>query len=341
MQRRSCCGVIPRAFAKPQVKVLYVTSENRASLTDKVYQYLSGQLAGRALAIGDRINPRAVAEQLDVSRTTINKALARLEAEGWLTSDDARRPIVTKRPGKRRASPAANFEFSNRTDATYEAILERILKGELQPSEIVKERPLGQTLGVNPATVRRAAEWLCNDGLMERLPRRGWRVATVSAHDLKDIYQIRVLLEPLAIKGTVARMSDEVLADLERETRRLITQGEKATVYDRRRADLRFHQAIAMTSGNRMLAATIEPLVRKALLVTTVGFRYGRASQSFEEHLDILRALKSRDGALAAKRLKSHLRQAQKFNLELWERQSRFPLVADDSRSGPPGRGIT
>jgi DNA-binding GntR family transcriptional regulator len=93
-------------------------------------------------------------------------------------------------------------------------------------------------------------------------------------------------------------------------------------VYDRREADHYFHKTISEASGNSILASTVEPLVRKALIITTVGFRYGRAARSFEEHRDIVLALRGRDEKLAVKRIKSHLRNAMRFNAEIWERQT-------------------
>jgi DNA-binding GntR family transcriptional regulator len=281
-----------------------------------------GQLACRQLKAGDRISARAVADELGVSRTTVNKAINRLESSGYVTPDEGRHPVVAKLPSSKLTVHTPNeFEFANQTDSTYEALLERILRGELHPGEVIKERPLGQLLGVNPATVRRAAEWLQNDGLVERLPRRGWRVSKLSARDLKDVYQIRLVLEPLAVEGAVLRITDETLDELERETDRLIDLGERATVFDRRQADHHFHLTLCEASGNRILTQTLEPLIHKALLVTTVGFRYGRSSRSFEEHREILTALQARDAPLAIKRLKEHLRTALRFNVEIWERQ--------------------
>lgn len=294
----------------------------RISLTDKVYQYLLAQLAARSLAVGDRINARVIAEELQVSRSTVNKAIDRLEAGGWARPDDGRHPVVARLPTQKlTVHDETEFGFANQTDSAYEALLERILRGDLRPGEIVKERPLGQLLGVNPATIRRAAEWLCNDGLVERLPRRGWQVSTLSARDLKDVYQIRLLLEPLAIEAAVLRITEDELDELERETRRLIDLGEHATVYDRRQADHHFHHTLCHASGNRILSAVLEPLIHKALLVTTVSFRYGRSTRSFEEHAEILAALRARDAKESVKRLRDHLRNALKFNVEIWERQ--------------------
>jgi DNA-binding GntR family transcriptional regulator len=294
---------------------------HRQSLTDKVYQHLKAQLAGRTLKVGDRVNARQIAAELNVSRTTANKAIDQLIADGLVTTDESRHPVVAALPAKLKVL-ASPFEFLNQTDSTYELMLERLLRGQYGPGEILKERPLAIEIGVNPATVRRAAEWLKTEGLLERLPRRGWRVTMLSPRDLKDVYRIRMLLEPTAVAGAVHRITDDQLDDLEQQTQRMIELGERATVYDRREADHYFHKTICEASGNDILASTVEPLVRKALIITTVGFRYGRATRSFEEHRDILSALRGRDEKLAVKRIKSHLRNAMKFNAEMWERQT-------------------
>lgn len=292
----------------------------RRSLTDKVYQHLRAQLAARVLNVGDRVNARQIATDLSVSRTTANKAIEQLIRDGLVTTDSSRHPIVTALPAKLKVHQASPFEFQNQTDSTYELLLERLLRGDFGPGEIVKERPLAIEIGVNPATVRRAAEWLRTEGLLERLPRRGWRVMMLSQRELKDVYAIRILLEPLAILRAVHRITEDQLEELERQTQRMIELGEQATALDRREADHFFHKTISEASGNTILAGTLEPLIRKALIVTTVGFRYGRAARSFEEHREILRALRARDEKGSTSRMKYHLRNALKFNAEIWDR---------------------
>lgn len=293
----------------------------RESLADKVYQYLKTQLANRQRAVGDRLNARQIAVELDVSRTTINKAIERLIEDGLVKVNESRHPVVATLPAKLKIHDTNEFEFSNQTDSTYEILLEKILRGDLGPGEIVKERPLAIDLGVNPATLRRAAEWLRGDGLLERLPRRGWRVSLLSPRDIRDAFDIRLLLEPRAVTEAVHWITEDDLDHLEEEADRLINLGESATVYERREADSRFHQTICQASGNRMLTETLEPLIRKVLLITTVSFRYGRASRSFEEHKIVIKAMRDRNEKEAAKHIKAHLRNAKKFNAELWDRR--------------------
>ena len=292
----------------------------RQSLADKVYEHLKAQLAGRSLSLGDRLHARRIAEELGVSRTTVNKAVDRLIEAGWVKPDQGRHPVVIALPPQLKLHEAPTFEFANQTDSTYELLLDRILRGDLAPGVLIKERPLAMELGVNPATVRRAAEWLRNDGFLERLPRRGWQVSLLTARDLKDAYHIRLLLEPLAISGAIHRISEKQLDELEEDAVRMIEFGEKATVYERRNSDYNFHKTLCEASGNRMLIESLEPLIRKVLLVTTVGFRYGRAERSFEEHRDVIRSIRNRGEKEAVNQIKNHLRKALRFNAEMWER---------------------
>lgn len=291
----------------------------RLSLAEKVYQHLRTKLAGRELNVGDRVNARQIATELSVSRTTVNKAIERLVQDKLVAIDAARHPIVASLPAKLKVYLSPQFEFSNQTESTYELLLERILRGDFGPGEVIKERRLAMDVGVNPATIRRAAEWLRRDGLLELLSRRGWRVSLLSPRDLKSTYQVRLLLEPLAVAAAVHRITSQELENLTQDTDRLIELGERATVYDRREADHQFHKVICIASANRTLSEILVPLIRRVLLITTVGFRYGRSLRSFEEHRGILEALAARDEKESVKRIKVHLRNAMKFNAEMWE----------------------
>ena len=161
----------------------------RQSLADRVFDHLVTTLATRKLRIGARLNARTITDELAVSRTTVNKAIERLVDKGWVKSNEKGRPVVAAYPGRKKVPPTGEtgFDFSNQTDSTYEVILERVLRADYEPGEVLKERPLAAELKVNPATVRRAAEWLRNDGLLVRVPRRGWRVALIETRDVSKI----------------------------------------------------------------------------------------------------------------------------------------------------------
>jgi DNA-binding GntR family transcriptional regulator len=291
----------------------------RTLLADRVYEHLLDQLSARQMPLGAKVNPATIARELGMSRTTVNKALARLTDEGWLQPDQSRRSVVVAYPRPRKKTEQRPFAFANQTEQTYELILERILRGDLPPGEVLKERRLAQEMGVNAVTVHRAAEWLSKDGLLVRRPRSGWQVVALRLIDLKDVYRIRLLLEPMAVERATPRITDGLLDELEADCVRMMGEGEEAGVYNRRRADMRFHQALAEASGSRMLAATLEPLIRRSILTTTVRFRFGRVSESFAQHREVIRGLRARNRELAVAAIKHHLRDALQQNVRVWE----------------------
>jgi len=169
------------------------------------------------------------------------------------------------------------FKFSSVTDATFQALLGQILRGAYKPGHVLKELPLATELGVTTTTVKRAAEWLAGAGLLTRLPRRGWQVVRLDDRDLQSVYRLRGALESLAVARAVKRLSAGTLAELRAENERLSKVVPHARFGDARHqeyieADYNFHRTLLDAAGNRILTETVDPLIRKSLLITTFTF---------------------------------------------------------------------
>lgn len=297
----------------------------RPLLVDRVHEYLVGQLAAKRLPLGSHLNAERVASSLGASRTTVNKAISRLIDDGYVRPDINRRPIVSAYPPEHLAPTEPSFAFANQTERTYEAILARLQRGDLAPGESLKESRLARELGVNAVTVHRAAEWLCNDGVLIRLRRRGWQVVKLGLDELDDVFRIRQLLEPLAIRYAVLLMPQEALDELDALTARMLATGDQAEAFERRQADFDFHRGLAVASGHHILVETLEPLIRKLLMLTIAenrGDGPGTVHDDWQEHQAILEALRQRDEAEAIRAMKTHLRNAQHRIASRWERRA-------------------
>ena len=293
----------------------------RKILSEEVYFHLRSQLATDKYGVGDRLNVRQIAEEFNVSRTTTKKAVVQLVEDGWATTDESRQPRISKRPPKCADRDVSQFEFTNQTDATYDGLLDRILRGEFAPGETINEHPLAAELGVNTATVRRAAEWLHKDGILERLPRRGWKITALSGERLRDAYDVRLQLEPFAVDLAASRIADAKLESLKSETKQMLSLGKNISVYDRRAADYNFHQTLCRASGNLILANVLEPVIRKVLMITAIVMQVGSQTTSFEEHLEVLIAIERKDKITAVRTMKNHLRRAKSTYPDLWKQR--------------------
>jgi len=129
---------------------------------------------------------------------------------------------------------------------------QRILEGELRPGTQLQELPLASSLGVSRNTMREAIRILSLEGLLRRSLHRGAAVSQLSLHDVKEIYQLRRMLELPAVLA--ARHPD---ADLVKDLQKAVEQYEQA-VKDRDWAravnhDLHFHSLLIRFHGNKRL----------------------------------------------------------------------------------------
>ena len=88
----------------------------------------------------------------------------------------------------------------------YQQLLSALRKGKLGSGRVATERDLAEELGVSRTPVREALALLVHDGLLASTS-RGFRSPEMSRQDLADIYQIRRLLEPVALATTLDRLS--------------------------------------------------------------------------------------------------------------------------------------
>lgn len=294
-----------------------MASTPRQTLGNQVYEYLLAQLVSGKMPVGTHLNAPEIAKQLDVSRTTVDKAITRLIGAEWVQYNENRQPIVAAQPEAEHFPGDAEFEFLNQTDRAYHAIIDQIIRRELQPGQIIKEHPLAQELGLNRSNVRQAAERLNADGLLLRLPRRGWQVVCLDQSDAAEIQLIREYLEPIVVAGAVEHMSDETIEELMSDTEKILSEGESSDPLNRRLVDLKFHCTLCDSSGHRIIAETLIPLFRKIMLTLSRDDRTVR--KGFLEHKAVLEALLQRDKDKAVKAIMVHLRTLNQRNLE------RFP----------------
>src|SRR5580704_13941701 len=91
----------------------------------------------------------------------------------------------------------------SRTEAVLDAIKRAILAGELRPGQSLVETELAQLLGVSKTPVREALKTLAGAGLVTMSPYRGATVRAIDPASAAAIYDLRLLLEPEAVRRAV------------------------------------------------------------------------------------------------------------------------------------------
>ena len=116
----------------------------------------------------------------------------------------ARRPRATTPSSPQRPAPREeSAPPSTRADWVDRRLRSAILSGELRPGERLAGAALAQRFSVSPTPLREAIQRLAARGLVEIRPQRGAIVAPVSTDEAREIYELRQLLEPMALRDSI------------------------------------------------------------------------------------------------------------------------------------------
>jgi DNA-binding GntR family transcriptional regulator len=165
---------------------------------------------------------------------------------------------------------------------------------------------------MSPIPIREALRNLVAEALVDPLPQRGFRVRPISLPDLDDIYRVRLVIEPMALRMAIPRLDARSLREAELANRRLLmvaadtNRGERPTqLADYHHA---FHFSIYRQCGSPWLIQFSEQLWKHSE-------RYFRLALYYEpdrvtEHGRILAACRERNLKVATQELTSHLRRS-------------------------------
>ncbi len=174
---------------------------------------------------------------------------------------------------------------------------EDILRGAIRPGQRLDERELSERYGVSRTPVREALQRLSASGLASARGRQGLQVSQFSVADLLDALSVVASMEALAASQAARRITQEQRAVLEAEHAACgsaIAEGDYDAFYD---ANIRFHDAIAAASHNRVLQDEL-----RRLSVKTAPCIAGRSPSSPSHAAIAARARRSARGDSAQRR---------------------------------------
>jgi len=194
------------------------------------------------------------------------------------------------------------------------SIREGIFRGELRPGEPLREINLSETLDVSRGTVREALRQLQDESLVEVVPHRGAFVTNLTSRMAKEIYTLRALIEPFAVRLAMEAnaISQEDVEYLEKLSHRLDElQESHEDTYETVKADVEFHTRICSPSNHELLLNMLKSLQSLTWLYVFNIQLYQAAIYSREpSHCEIFQAIKSGDPRRAEETLRDHINAA-------------------------------
>lgn len=192
---------------------------------------------------------------------------------------------------------------------TYQKLRHAIVSGELAPDEPLSEAALAERYNVSRTPVREALALLANDGLVRTTPNLGSRVAGISLTDVRELFQMREVLEGLAARLAAQNRNDlEELERLIEEFRPWVTVTEASSVQDYYLLTAKLDATMVQRAGNRRLEDAMHDVWAHSNRIRQFASHdLDRLRASAAEHIAILESVRDGDPDLAEKRLRDHL----------------------------------
>ena len=180
-----------------------------------------------------------------------------------------------------------------------ETIRDAIIAGTLKPGEKVAEPELAERFGISRTPIREAFRQLESEGFLTVVPRKGAIVASLSAKDVSDFYEVKEILEGYAARRAAGKMGKEAIARMERLNAEM---SQAAAARDPRRInDLHneFHEVFLDACGNERLAQIVRGLVLQFRRFRLHLSMPGRIEGILRQHQEIIEAFRNGDAELA------------------------------------------
>jgi DNA-binding GntR family transcriptional regulator len=166
-----------------------------------------------------------------------------------------------------------NFKPAVLVDSLEQTLTDAIIEGVFQPGDKLIEADLQAQFRISRSPIRETFRVLEKKGLVEIIPRRGTFVKSITKRDIEEHFPVRSVLEGLAAREAVKRISDEEISEMERCLDRMKKAAARNDGMNYFRQHFHFHETFIEASGNQMLIEMLKNL-RMHMLWFRFSYRY-------------------------------------------------------------------
>jgi DNA-binding GntR family transcriptional regulator len=200
------------------------------------------------------------------------------------------------------------------SEQVYETLVEMIVRGKLESGQPVSELELARSMNVSRTPIHEAVKQLVKDGLIVQAANRRPVVVSFGPDDIRDVYEMRIILESEAAAKSADRIDLPTLQRLTEALMQFLKSKPSASMIAKWvQLDDEFHSAIANASGSPRLASDINRYRLLHRFFNRSHTDAGVLQQAAEEHAAIIEAFRKRSPELARKSMRRHLEEWQRF----------------------------
>lgn len=203
-------------------------------------------------------------------------------------------------------------------DWVTESLREAILNGCFAPGEKLDQDHIAAEFEVSRTPIREALRRLESEGFVEVRPHHGVFIARPTEEDIREIYDVRKLLEPEIVRRVVPTVPQPVLDQLAESLASAQAHLEDGDIAGAFESDV-FDETVRRLSPNRILRDILSGLGNRIMMVRRFSEFQSRShiTESLADHQGILRAMQERDRERAAELMRAHLEKFEVRTLEL------------------------
>jgi DNA-binding GntR family transcriptional regulator len=190
---------------------------------------------------------------------------------------------------------------TRQSDIAFEMLRTDIVACRIAPGSGVSEAELANRYKLGKAGIRRAMVRLIERNWVQALPRRGYLVKPVTLRDIGEIFQLRRVIEPTAVRQAAGHVDVNRLRQLDAVCGAGFVAGDAASQATFLQAHRQLHLGVVTAGGNERLAAVFEPLWDEIeRVIYHAGLMHSRTADLRHDHTTLISALSAGRGDNAA-----------------------------------------
>lgn len=197
------------------------------------------------------------------------------------------------------------MEISDKTEFAYTAILKDIIRNVYDQSSILTEKNLLNKYQVSRSPVREALLMLCNEEILQSVPRVGYRIKPISLKNIKDAISLRLIIEQAAMEAYSPKLTDKNIEVLEDLYQKGIDIEKEQDAYIHWQLNKEFHVTLTAMSGNTYYTKTLEKIMKQCFRGASQYYGESWENNLHREdmrwHRKLIDALKNKDNVQANK----------------------------------------
>jgi DNA-binding GntR family transcriptional regulator len=203
------------------------------------------------------------------------------------------------------------------SDQTYQLIKKEIVTCELDPGQLIVQADLAEKYQTGITPMREALRQLAQEGYIQAIPRLGYIVSPITARDVDEIYEVRLILETSVARLSVIRGSDSTLQKIIEMANFTYTYKDRQSYTTFLKHNSEFHIAIAAATLNQRLISQVSKTMDELSRVFHLGLDLKDSAEEMRlDHVHLAEALGKRDADRAVQIVQDEISRSSERVLE-------------------------